>query len=308
MITEKFLIDTDMGADCDDVPAVALAAWMHKTKQAELLGVTHTSSNPKLYEYIDSVVQFYGDICCDIGICRGDCPQIGRISDSYIEESVKGFQHRRVPDQMEDSVSLLRRKLANNEGVKLICIGPLNNLAALLRSAPDRHSPLQGTELVKHSVCEIALMGGIFGGKTYGAGDEKYDIEYNIQCDIAAAAFAVKNCPVPITFIEFELGYNVESFERTVLSKSDSPIRRAFEMFHVKKRPSWDPITVLYAKYGLCNGLYRYSPQGQAAVDREGRMHFSSGGQQRYLVENKSKKEITDFVNSFEIHLARGIL
>ena len=305
MELQKLIIDTDMGSDCDDVPAVALAAWMHKTGQAELLGVTHTSDNADLYEYIDSVVRFYGGFDTEIAVSDAKVPEVGRLSDEFVQKSVKGFSYRATPKNNISSVKLLRKLLANNKNVKIICIGPLNNIAALLRSEPDEFSPLCGIDLVASSVSEFAVMGGIFGDKVYWFGETKYDIEFNIKCDIEDAAFVTENSPAPITFIEFELGFGVESFYRTATSKVDSPIKRAFELFGVKKRSSWDPITVLYSKYGLCGGLYKFSPEGKVTIDKDGRLTFEEGkGNHRYLIEKASKSEITDYINSFENKLS----
>lgn len=309
MTLQKLIIDTDMGSDCDDVPAVALAAWMQKTGQAKLLGLTHTSDNPRLYEYIDSVTRFYGGFNAEITVCDGDCPEIGKLSDEFVDKVVKGFAHRKAPEKNFGSTKLLRKLLAENEGVKLICIGPLNNIAALLKSGADEYSPLTGEELVAKSVEEVALMGGIFGGKEYWFGGSKMESEFNIRCDIPAAAYVLEHCKAPVTFIEFELGNGVESFERTAASSVDSPIKRSFEVFGVKKRSSWDPITVLYTQYGDCGGLYKFSPYGTAKVEPDGKLTFTEGaGKHRYLIENASKQAITDYINSFEEKLSGGNL
>lgn len=305
----KLIIDTDMGSDCDDVPAVALAAWMQKTGQAELLGVTHTSDNKNLYSYIDSVVRFYGGFDTEIAVCDGKVPEIGRISDEFIAKATSGFDYRKAPENNIGSAKLLRKLLAKNKNVKIICIGPLNNIAALLKSEGDEYSPLCGKDLVAASVSEFAIMGGIFDNKVYRFGNDVYDVEFNIKCDVEAASYVVENSPVPITFIEFELGNDVESFYKTVTSETDSPIRRSFELFGVKKRSSWDPITVLYTRYGLCGGIYKYSPWGKVSIDKDGRFTFVEGkGNHRYLIENASKSEITDYVNSFENKISGGII
>lgn len=305
---QKLIIDTDVGSDCDDVAAIALAAWMHKSGQAKLLGVTHTSNNPRLYEYIDSIVRYYGGYDCEISVCAGDCPEIGKISDEFITKVTQGFSFRNPPENNINSVKLLRKLLASNTGVKLICIGPLNNIAALFKSEPDEYSPLNGMDLVASAVSEIAIMGGIFEDKEYWFGNEKMQAEFNIKCDIPAAKLVIENAPVPVTFIEFELGYGVETFEKTVATGIESPIKRAYSLFGVTKRSSWDPITVLYAQYGLCNNLYRYSPFGQVKVDEHGVFTFGGIGKQRYLIENASKGTITDYINSFEDKISGGLL
>ena len=57
---KQIFIDTDMGSDCDDVAAVAILAHFHKLGKINLLGVSHTSANPRAVEYLDMVCRFYG--------------------------------------------------------------------------------------------------------------------------------------------------------------------------------------------------------------------------------------------------------
>ena len=49
-----------MGSDCDDVAAVAILAHFHKKGKINLLGVSHTSAEPRTAEYLDMVCRFYG--------------------------------------------------------------------------------------------------------------------------------------------------------------------------------------------------------------------------------------------------------
>lgn len=84
----------------------------------------------------------------------------------------------------------------------LVCIGPLNNISALLSSASDSVSPLNGRELVEKSVSRIAVMGGDFRRGVPEA-------EYNIKCNIAAAQLVAERCPVPLIYAGFEIGADV---------------------------------------------------------------------------------------------------
>ena len=300
------IIDTDMGSDCDDVAALAIAGWLHRTNQAELLCVTHTASNPRLFEYMDSVLQFYGKQNFELGVSASENAVRG-VEDDYIEKAVNGFPFRKGVAPKE-SVRLLREKLAENNDVTLICIGPLNNIAGLMRSQADDLSPLNGRELIARSVREMIVMGGIFEDKVYWFGKEKYDVEFNIRSDVKGAQEVIGNSPVPITFVEFELGYEVESFEKTTCSARLTPIKRTYELFGLTKRSSWDPIAVLTAKYGLCDGLYKYSPNGTVTVDETGRFSFKTdGGLHRYLIENADKRALTAYVDSFQDKIMENI-
>ena len=60
----------------------------------------------------------------------------------------------RNSSQVEDAVTVYRRVLSAqpDDSVAISSIGIHTNLAALLRSAPDQHSPLDGRELVAKKV------------------------------------------------------------------------------------------------------------------------------------------------------------
>ena len=63
-----------------------------------------------------------------------------------------------------DSTDGYRRILATqpDNSVVFITVGYLRNMAELLKSGPDHHSRLTGTELVRTKIREWACMGGNF--------------------------------------------------------------------------------------------------------------------------------------------------
>ena len=54
-------IDTDMGGDCDDVGAIALANILKNENLIEIAGITHTTSLPWGPACIDIVNRYYGN-------------------------------------------------------------------------------------------------------------------------------------------------------------------------------------------------------------------------------------------------------
>ena len=88
------------------------------------------------------------------------------------------------------AVDLYRRILgaAEDGSVTIASVGVLSNLAELLRSPPDEHSTLWGTELVRHKVHLLTIMGG-----SYPTGEE-----CNFCGDRKSSAYVVDSLPVDL--------------------------------------------------------------------------------------------------------------
>ena len=71
--------------------------------------------------------------------------------ETLVEEYDSDIKDR---DQAQEAVSLYRSVLAAQDdgSVTVVTVGFLQNLADLLRSPPDRHSPLSGRDLVTQKV------------------------------------------------------------------------------------------------------------------------------------------------------------
>lgn len=299
---KPIFIDTDMGADCDDVAAIALLSHFYNLKKIDVIGISHTSAHPKAVEYLDMVSRFYG--CTTDALAAADSAWgIGTFSDGFFNSVLDGFAHR-APDSTLNAVQLMRKQLSATREATLLCIGPLNNVSRFLDSEPDEISPLSGREILAQNVKEVVVMGGIFGGKRYDFYGESFDSEYNIRLDSASSKNFIENCPAPITFVEFELGYNVKTFADTVARATETPIKRAYTLFRVQERESWDIIAALYAVFGG-NGYYAYSKTGSCIVEKDGKTRFieNPNGRHRYLIEAKAKSEIVDYVRDFEHEL-----
>lgn len=171
---EKIILDTDMGCDCDDVGALALVCGAHKRGEAALLGVTHAIDNPYGLRFIEKMLAHYG-----VDVPVGICTKKGFLNDERFNTFIKPLAEDWPKKAHPDSVKLMREILSNNRGVTLVTIGSYVNIAALLASAPDEISPLDGKTLVAQSVANVYSMAGHFTRPDYA--------EFNIVCDIPAA-------------------------------------------------------------------------------------------------------------------------
>lgn len=301
-MVKQIFIDTDMGSDCDDVAAVAILAHFHKLGKINLLGVSHTSANPRVEEYLDMVCRFYGYKTKNLAAASKEWG-VGEFREGFFDDVLNGFSYH-APGLGLNAVQLMRKQLSNVKDATILCIGPLNNMSRFLDSTPDKISPLSGKEILAKNVKEVVIMGGIFADKRYDFYGETFDVEYNIKLDACSSKNFIENCPAKITFVEFELGYNVKTFGDTVASAVETPIKRAYKLFKADSRESWDVIAALYCVFGE-NGYYRASVDGECVVKNNGKTNFyeKQGGKHRYLIETASKESIVAYVRKIEHEL-----
>ena len=67
---EKLFIDTDLGGDCDDVGALALANIFKNKGLIDIVGMTHTTSMPYGAGCIDLINEYYGNAGIKVGATR----------------------------------------------------------------------------------------------------------------------------------------------------------------------------------------------------------------------------------------------
>lgn len=236
----KFILDTDIGPDCDDCGALAIFDRFHRADLCELLAVTHCTSDVLGTDVISAINEWYG-VDVPIGqTTRHDflcAPETMR----YTVPVSKAYRQNHAPTRYEPAVPLMRRMLAVHRDVTLVFIGPLNNMGDLLNSEADDISPLSGTELVKQSVREVIVMGGNFENLSHG--------EYNIACDVPSAKLMTEKCVAPITYCGFEAGEHVMTGATLESCPADYPVRMAYMNYLGGGfvRNSWDLVTVYYA-------------------------------------------------------------
>lgn len=250
---------TDWWTDCDDIAALRLLLRAHKAGVIRLLGIGINS----VMEYsAPSVSAFceYDGLTVPIGV---DKSAVRDGEHCRYQQLLAQFPHSvKSNDDCPDAWRLYRKLLAELDGkADIIDVGFPQIIMELLQSGPDELSPLTGTELVKEKVNRVWLMAGKW--------DEPEGREYNLSaypvCSVAGD-YLCRNCPVPITFIGFEVGTDV--ITGADVPESD-PLKQAF-IAHgsANGRCSWDPLTALTAiindekkaGYGLVQGCARVDP------------------------------------------------
>lgn len=297
---KKIIFDTDIGGDCDDAGALAIIHSAVNNRKAELLAVTVSTRDPWAVACADAINRFYGNVV-PMGLCDsaplGD-PTMAEFLERYGKHIAENYDNEYLQSPVvcslcgdakapERAVSLMRRILAGNMGEKitLVVVGSCLNLAALIESDGDEHSPLCGIELVKAQVDKVVLMGGLFA--------ENPTAEYNIKTDIPSAQTVFEKSPVPIYVSHFDVGLRVMSggrmLEKAYSEAADgellkNPAAESYRYHVGGKRHSWDPIAAFYAIYGAC-GAFSDERCGKVTVDNQGITIFAEGEGDHILIE-----------------------
>jgi inosine-uridine nucleoside N-ribohydrolase len=299
----KLIFDTDMGNDVDDLMALVMIHNLQKRGACDLLAVTVTKDHPQAAAFVDAVNTLYGYPDVPIGVVRdGAAKEAGKFNLLAAEKQADGSP--RYPHDLKsgtdapEAVDLLRQTLAAqpDSSVAIAQVGFFTNLARLLDSKPDRHSPLNGRELVAKKVKVLSLMAGAFQTVNWNT----RHLEYNVKLDVPAAQKLAKEWPSPLVWSGFEIGV-AAAFPHLVIEQdlnylTHHPLKEAYVLYNPPPhdRPTWDPTSVLYAVYPD-RGYFDLSPAGNVVVDADAGTVFRPSkdgkGRHRFLVMSPEQTE-----------------
>ncbi len=294
----KLIFDTDMGNDVDDVMALAMIHNLQRRGACELLAVTITKDHPQAAAFVDAVNTFYGYGDTPIGVVRdGAAKESGKFNRLVAEQNADGslrYPHDlRSGTDAPEAVGLLRELLAKQAdgSVTIAQVGFFTNLARLLDSPADEHSPLGGRDLIAKKVKLLSVMAGAFQTVQW---DTRY-LEYNVKLDVSAARKLAQDWPTPIAWSGFEIGV-AAAFPHVVIEQdlnyvAHHPLKEAYYLYNPPPhdRPTWDPTAVLYAVLPD-RGYFTLSPPGTVTVENDAATLFRPAndgqGRHRFLVMN----------------------
>ncbi len=291
----KLIFDTDMGNDIDDAMALAMIHQMERRGAVKLLAVTSTKDHPLSAAYIDAVNTFYGSPDIPVGAVRdGVTPEKGKYNglvENKTEDGKPIYPHDlKSGVDAPNAVDLLRKTLAAQPdgSVSIAQVGFFTNLAQLLESKADSHSPLDGPSLIKKKVKELVIMAGAFQTIRHGT----QHLEYNVKKDVPSAQAFADKWPSSVIWSGFEIGiaatYPWKSIMEDYNYVDHHIIKEGYLAYVPEKphdRPTWDLTAVLYAVFPD-RGYFDLSPKGNVKVNDEGRTDFfvSEKGNDRYLI------------------------
>lgn len=275
-----FFLGTDWWTDCDDCVALRILARAVKSGKARLAGIVLNGCMEYSVASIDGFLTLEGLTDLPIGL-DADATDFGG-NPPYQKRLSQYASVRRSNADAEDAVRLYRRVLASAEQpLEMIEIGYLQVVAALLESKGDDISPLDGVELVRQKVSHVWVMAGKWdepcGRENNFARNDRSRRAGHVFCNM---------CPVPVTFLGFEVGEKVISGRSL---RSDDPLHNALcDHGSAKGRSSWDPMLVALALDGDAARAGYDTVYGTASVDAaSGCNHFNvhADGLHRYVVK-----------------------
>ena len=270
------IFDTDMANDCDDAGALAVLNALADNGEATILAVVTNRKDAANASAAacDAINTFYGRPDVLIGTDKVGVhtnPKWNRPS-PYTPALRDKFPHDSPPDdEAPDALQIYRQVLAAqpDHSVVICSVGALSNLATLIRSQPDRHSEMNGVELVQAKVRETVSMGGGF--------PRSAKPETNIKLDPAAAVTVANRWSSPILWQGYEVGAAIHCGATLSSMTSSNPVRRAFELrpylggFAIDRgKPAHDQAAVLLAVRGPQTEYWKVVDRGRVVVDSDG--------------------------------------
>ncbi|MBE5761918.1 MAG: hypothetical protein E7334_07975 [Clostridiales bacterium] len=288
----NFIFGTDWWTDCDDCAALRIISRAHKRREINLLGIGIDAAMEYSLASVDGFLQKEGLFDIPIAIDINACDVLER---TRYQKRLAG--HAKRYHKNEDScnpVRLYRYLTANAEGkVDIIEVGFPQNIQAFMESGPDDISPLSGMELMREKVAHIWMMAGKW--------DEDGGSEYNFNCyerSRIAGHVICNKCPVPITFLGWEVGINVISGSK--LKEGDHLYDAFCDHGSKNGRHSWDPMLTLLALIGDPERAGYDCVYGKAFVEPEtGKNHFTldEKGSHRYVVKKYDNEYYSNMID-----------
>ncbi|XP_063703860.1 pyrimidine-specific ribonucleoside hydrolase RihA-like [Culicoides brevitarsis] len=228
METKSVVIDVDVGAD--DAWALLLALNNEKLGNYKIRAITCTFGNTTLENVGKNVLKVLETVDrLDIPIFLGSSepliihsPKNGEKDENFhgsdgLGDVIDPKTHLN-PDllQKTSAIEAIRDILLCDKNVHLICLGPLTNIALLLKMHPN----------VRDKIREITIM----GGNRHGVGNITRAAEFNFHCDPEAAFIVFQSARCPIKLLPLESVKHNKMIEKSwrfdVLGKVDGKITK----------------------------------------------------------------------------------
>jgi hypothetical protein len=248
---------------------MGIANVLEQRGEVRILGIMSDIRNPLAVAAMDAIDTAYGHLNIPLGAVAHS--NANTAPHGYTNELVRNLPHSvGSSNDVPGAVPLYRRLLARqpDHSVTIVAIGAYTNLAGLLHSRPDQHSPLDGRSLIREKVKRLVIEDGLFpnGGPAVT----------NQKLDPASAKVVVEGTdwPTPIAWVDGFTGIQTTvggALCTTVAS--NNPMRIVYESLFGCGPPrdgDWDGPTMLYAIGGK-QGLFTELGQGGAAyINNEG--------------------------------------
>ncbi len=289
----KFIIGTDWWTDCDDALAMRILARSHKNNEIKIEGIGINACMEYSVASLEGFLNTEGVYDIPLGI---DSKATDYGGNPPYQKRLSAFaQKYKSNDDIIDAVKLYRKILNYcDDKIEIIEIGYLQVIADVLQSQPDDISEKTGLELVAEKVKKIWVMAGKWdeenGKENNFARNSRSRNAANIFCNI---------CPVPITFLGWEVGHSVISGGE--LEKDDILYQVLLDHKKPDGRSSWDPMLVFLAIIGDEEKAAYKTVCGKASVNAEnGLNNFIKipDGNHKYVIKAKNDDYYKNMINN----------
>jgi inosine-uridine nucleoside N-ribohydrolase len=298
----KIIFDTDLGPDYDDVGALAFLHAMADSGKVDILATVASNKHELVAPSIDVINTYFGRSELPVGAPKTAGVNLGS-SQHWADSIVQKYPHKiKSTSDAPDAVDIYRKVLNDQPdgSVTIVTVGFLTNLNNLLKSQPDKNSPLTGIELVNRKVIKLVSMAGGFPeGK-----------EFNIKLDSISSKYVYDNWPGEIIFTGYEIGSQIFTGLKLISSNiMNSPVKDVFRISiplseeDKNGRMSWDETAVLIAIYGT-DGFFD-TVRGKIIVNNDGSNTWekSADGKQFYVTQKMPFPEVSSFMEARMMHI-----
>ncbi len=270
----KIIFDTDIGGDADDLGAIAMLHNYVSRGDCELLAIMSWSDDKFAVPAIDALNRFYLHPNIPIGV-RKDGTSTS--PNNYNQAIANNFEYKLTYDDVPETVDLYRKILSSaaDTSITIVAVGPLKNIERLLKSKADKHSQLNGSDLISKKVKEFVIMGGKFP-----KGENEWNFNGNMP---GVTKYVLNNLKVPVVFSGFELGVKIQTGAIFNEIDQETPLYKGFMYFSehapwmkdqfkgkILNNSTFDQTAVLYAVNGGVGVLWEKVTGGFCEADDTG--------------------------------------
>jgi inosine-uridine nucleoside N-ribohydrolase len=295
------IFDSDMGPDYDDVGAITLLHAFADSGYAKILATVASTKYEGVAAVFNVFNTYFNRPGIIVGVPKGKALEL-KDWQHWTDSLLLKFPHAiKRNDEVPDAIEVYRKALASqpDKTVTIVTTGFLTNLSALLQSAPDKYSRLNGKELTRQKVKQLVCMAGKFPSGS----------EFNVNRDAPASQYVFSNWPTNILFSGFEIGQKIKTGLPLIHDDKiqNSPVKDVFRISiplspqDSAGRMSWDETAVLVAIKGY-KPWYRIE-KGKMVVHEDGSNDWLKEPLVHgHLVEVQSPVVVEQLINSIMMH------
>ena len=185
----RIVLDTDMGTDADDALCLALAL---AAPELEIVAVTTvTADTQRRAQIARRLLDLAGRT--DVPVHAGE-RQSRTAGSSFLWLGYEGdfisTPDDATPISPEPAVDALARMLRAHDGLEIVAVGPLTNIAALLEREPA----------LAARIARLTVMGGHIRTVAYGGHVFPHGVDYNL-CSDAVSSLRVLSAGIPTRLV-----------------------------------------------------------------------------------------------------------